>query len=205
MKTITAGAITFVVGNKVGSNMQRYKDWLARDPQRAVADILTGARPTTRAELVEQLVCVWKLSSTVVHVLAQLHEAIAARWVAVILSSGVAVTETADTHLSNYSAPMARLKNIRWPGWDGSAIRGFCVFEPAVRMTQLINFPIEHFGDIQLPTVAFPAPPPTDITPLGGDIAAEIAAAEPEMHRWETYYDDLAVSIRTLTEAFAIR
>ncbi len=105
-----------------------------------------------------------------------------------------------DDFPHNYTPTMIRLKNQRFDGYDPAVeLKGFCPFEPLVRIEQLLNFPIEQFNDGKWPLnydiVFIENPPSLNENLSHTPTIKDILYLEPELKKWEDYYDAICKQI----------
>lgn len=96
----------------------------------------------------------------------------------------------------NYSDGMWLLKNMHFQGWTGE-IKGFCPDEPVARFKQLLDFPIDRFGPLQMPAIEWPSPPDA-VSGVTGDVVKDFHELKEQAHLWEEYYTRLYVQIGEL-------
>ena len=211
MSVIVMGGTHHIVGNKTQYHVERFSKWFSNDPARAVEEAIGDHgldTIRTRKELLQLLVKNFNLSASCVQFLGFLHETIVQLWLKKIDEwlkkhpGQMEVTEIVESHPANYTEGMSRLKNMRFSGYDHEAIKGFCPFEPLARLDQLLQFPIEKFGDAdELVAVEFDDHPdwPIGIVTMRtpSDLEREIVALQYELGRWEQYYDSIS---RCVTE-----
>jgi len=108
----------------------------------------------------------------------------------------------------NYRESSWLIKNMRFTGWtpDGcpnekkygdlidqnTEFKGFCKQEPVTRLLQLLTFPFELFGPLDMPIIDWVQPP---VALIGDTIADHIDGARAlthEFNKWEKYYTRLA-------------
>lgn len=222
MDKIILGGATHVVNNKTGYQLQRFETWYRKDPKRAIGDILGDSAPRdvkSRADLVRRTIKAFKLGMTCVQFLGYLHEQIAQmyidsidRWTALHPDDAVRVhfVELSEAHPPNYTENMARLKNLRFDGWDAQNMKGFCPHEPVERMQQLLDFPIKRFAPMfQLPHVDFSNAPVIRDGKLAmataADVHGEVAGMASDFQAWERYYDALSREIQKLCERLTVQ
>lgn len=158
------------------------------------------------------------LSSLCNHMLRDLHETLAKLFVVLVhrwLRKHPDQAEELDfkelpldseSFTPNYTNAMKRIKLMRFKGYDGAEIKGFCPFEPTTRLRQLITFPIELFADNlpDLSTIIKKVTPPEhvewDYTRVPNNPSKElynrIMATIPVLHKWQSYYSDLCSKLK---------
>jgi hypothetical protein len=127
----------------------------------------------------------------------------------------------------NYGPNVTKLKNLKWKGYNSDKIKGYCVFEPIVRLKQLIEYPIAKFKDITFnDNIKFPTAPfkiPTKLNPSKTTIKKEnkssltkktnqtkvyidfmerLQNTKDKIQSWDSYYLELIICIEKLTKKF---
>lgn len=167
------------------------------------------------------------LSSLCNHMLRDLHESMAKLFVVMVHRwfrkhpEQVAQLDFKELPLDsesftpNYTNAMKRLKLMRFKGYDGDGIKGFCPFEPLARLKQLLTFPIELFADNlpDLSKIIKKVTPPEEVSwdykRVPNDPSLElynrIMATIPVLRNWEKYYTELCSKLKdTIDEINAI-
>lgn len=213
---ITGGnGTTYVTGNKTDHQIERFKKWYEKDPARAV-DEITGDVDyksfSNQAALLKHVVRAFKLGMTCIQFLGMLHESIANKWISIIdkwvennptQARDISFVETHTEQPHNYTPAMIRLKNISFDGWQAADnLKGFCPYEPLVRLEQILNFPIDQFEHITLEHIDFVGPPDLSSDAIAlrtpDDFYAVVLALEPQLKAWETYYDELCKKLKDI-------
>jgi hypothetical protein len=197
--------VRHVVGNKTDYQLDRFATWFEKDPKRAVDDVLDASRPKIKKELLQILLKKFKLGITCIQFLGFLHEQIVRTWLKGVdswLKSNPKKAEEINFHEldepqpPNYTIGMARIKNMRFRNYDHNAIKGFCPFEPVVRLEQLLDFPFETFEiEFNISDINFGNTPewPSGNVQINtpNDVKREIESLKPDLKLWENYYDNL--------------
>ena len=92
---------------------------------------------------------------------------------------------------------MCKIVNYRFEGYIGD-IKGFCIFEPVIRIRQLLSFPIEQFADIKVTDILLPEAPNSLSGDGNKDIYLHILELRSYVEQWEHYYIDVCKSIEKL-------
>lgn len=153
---------------------------------------------STPADLVKTCIKQWELDANAITEFKCLHEKICKLYLDIIDNSGINIIEPAETEPrpGNYTAASTRLSSIKWVGYPGGKVKGFCPFEPVVRLAQLAAFPIDYFrpGGVELSFEKMPdvKPPNLDSIPKFPSnkvsLSDRILWIEPHLLKWEEYY-----------------
>jgi hypothetical protein len=71
----------------------------------------------------------------------------------------ITIVEGKEGFLHNYGPNLTNLKNLSWNDYNTDNIKGFCVYEPIVRIKQLLEYPIDKFIDLSIRELSMPSPP----------------------------------------------
>lgn len=214
MSRITGGnGITYIVGNKTTYQLDRFKQWYSKNPDRAVNDMLEGVSLNTfscKHDLLKHVLRHFKISLTCTEFLRTLHQSIVVKWLNIIDTwkknhpqNELNLVESSEEHPPNYTPEMSRLKNISFDGFiPGDNLKGYCPFEPIVRLEQLIDYPIHKFEPVELETFEIVQPPEKDYESINITTAKElydiVLTFETKLQEWESYYDQLCKKINEL-------
>lgn len=110
----------------------------------------------------------------------------------------------------NYTDAMKRIKLFRFKGYDGEGIKGFCPFEPTVRIQQLLKYPIELFVE-DLPDmkrIVGRVKPPEDIQwsykkvpdNPSQELYNRVRATFPVLRKWNEYYTQMCERLKETIE-----
>lgn len=138
--------------------------------------------------------------------------------------------EDKEQYGHNYGPHMTQLKNLKWKGYNSDKIKGYCIFEPVVRIKQLLTYPIYKFKDLRiLDNITFPDAPfeepkgmnasymsktkiskenkpsliiKADKTKVYKDFMKKLLDNKTKIQSWNDYYLDMIISIEKLTKKF---
>jgi hypothetical protein len=201
---ITCGGRAIVCGGATEYQTKRLELWSCTKNNTAVKDLLEGhelADFKTYREFILFLVKQFYLSQTTIEFLRELHERIATKFVEQVEKNmqDVTVDETPRNYTPNYTPSLIRLKSFRFNKWTGEDIKGFCPFEPLIRLDQLLSFPIDQFDTAELPAIDIPDAPQIDDHALTlkseAEFCAAVVAAKSDIKKWENYYTDVCQSL----------
>lgn len=220
------GGTTHVVGARSGYQLCRFKTWYATDPERAIQEFLSGISSEITLDafaniaypdFIAKICRSFKLGITCRHFLGYLHELICELFVSKIdqfvrdhpeRAMAMGFREIVEAHPPNYTVNMSRLRNFRFNDWNHESLKGFCIFEPTVRLVQLLNFPITRFAELDLSHlhVEFPDPPTIMSREIQirnpEDLYNEICRAQTDLDRMEQYYVTVCDAIKKLCDSF---
>lgn len=170
MTTIIGGS-KFIIGDKTSYGYSRLKV-IYRDTGKL--DLNFNPAGMSYNDLVKNLVQHFELSRVCIHAMARLHELIARHYTTIIdlwvsnnpeFVKKINFKESETPRPPNYTPAMTRLKNMTWSKYSAEDIKGFCPYEPIVRLMQLAKYPITKFATIStsngLPEIPTPPKVPT--------------------------------------------
>lgn len=141
---IKGGGVNYVFGGAVDLAKKRHKAWQKFDVSDIDADMDAFAYYVKKYEIENNLDDFYR----------RLYDAISAFYVVAIFNArpgSPTITISNDTFSSNYTKWTTKLKNIMFDGV--TEIKGYCPYEPKVRLLQLFNYPIHLFTDAKLPQI----------------------------------------------------
>lgn len=151
-------------------------------------------------EFIKYMVKKMKLANILIHLLGYFHEQIVKLYMTIIIDSNKPFSEGQESKPSNYTPLMTRLSNIIWNEYPENKLKGFCPYEPLVRIQQLLDFPIEHFGLIEIVDLCdLPKTPFIDDTKSSQDLYTRILEARGTLEEYELYYIELCKYIEKLS------
>jgi hypothetical protein len=156
----------------------------------------------SNTDFVKYMVKRMKLASILIHLLGYFHEQIAKLYLKTILESNLDFQETSEAKPSNYTPAMIRLSNITWNGYTENNLKGFCPYEPLVRIRQLLDFPIEHFAIIEISDLCdLPSAPQIDDSETKEKkLYTRLLEIRPVLEAYEKYYIELCEYIELLCQ-----
>lgn len=178
MSELFIGGATFTTGHLVDYNMNIAQKWQSTNPYHL---------QTTTARSSGQIAIQWNLHGVVVEALREMHEAMLER----ILEEYGRPKITKPDWPVNYTQNMILVKNLKVPGVD--KLKGFCPFEPLVRVNMLIDFyGADKFDDFAKNIAQIKdIPYPVDV-PVEGPVWVWLQKNKHILQEWENYYTEVA-------------
>lgn len=199
---------TFLVGGNIKHFYDTVEAWQKHNPTKLAQKIFGIAE--SKLDLMSDLqflsLCIKRsnISKIVLYAMESLHNKIAIRYLEIIdtykatdKTNKLELKESDEKRPANYTSAVKRIANMSFMTPQGvfkDQIKGFCPFEPVVRLNQLIDFPIHLFADNAIMVKSQPIyNPPSLLEPLQIDsIYGRLLSAKPCLMKWELYYIDIA-------------
>lgn len=118
---------------------------------------------------------------------------------------------SASEYPPNYTDDMIRLKSISFDigeeRWTSDNIKGYCPFEPQVRIAQLLTFPIERFADIDITFGEIGNPPTVENLTYKKsnnqelELKNKILACLEILKEWDKYYKNVCNTLHDTIES----
>lgn len=195
---VQGGSKQYNVSTKVEYHYQRWQ--ILNDKKTLLEDFEKSFNQLADDEFQRQLVKKMQLANIFIHLLGYFHEQIAKLYLKIILESGKDFKESENSKPPNYTPTMTRLSNITWKEYPENKLKGFCPYEPLVRIGQLIDFPIEYFGEIEIADLCDLPEAPEFANTTSKDLYTRLLEVRPVMDKWESYYIELCKYIEALCE-----
>lgn len=155
------------------------------------------------SDLVKWLVKEINLPNMCIHLMGVLYDEIAKQycdvldeWISKNPDAAKTITETKEPRPANYTPAVARISNISFKDLK-IEVKGFCVKEPLVRLSNLLKWPIGKFAKITIDDIKVPTPPSAPSS-TNGDLYTRIIALVPKLKEWEDYYFQICHSVEQL-------